>query len=887
MTNIQHVKHHRLVAKPSAIAIALLAPCGLHSTAWAQADPALIALTRPGQRVELGVAAQDRYAAKADEFTGLSNKTPVLIGNLDLEGGGAYDSSDARRWWLSARDLGTRSRSLEAAYGVQGRWRLRLGYGELQRHQSDSYQTPYLGVGGSTLTLPSNWQTIVVPRVNATAPNARGLSPDVTASGVLVNGVLTAPTTAQTAQATAMQAADLPAFRAVPLSTQRTRSQVELEFELGSGWSANGGLTYDRKTGLKPLGAPSRFVGGDTSSILPIPVDEDDHKFALGLAYTGQDAHWQGGYEASTYTNHAPAVTWSLWASPSNTATLATAPSNVMHKLWMSGSLVLGEATRLTAAASRAKTRQDEPFLSDTTAPLVAAPSANARVTADSASLKLSHKLTREWHLGAGAKYELRENRTPVGLYGFYDLNNAPAGTSPFAYLFPSLTGLGTNFNINANTPFSRRSTEVSVDADWRFALGQRLRFTADSTGQKRYCMDSWINCANAPQSREDSLGAEWRGSLNEEVQARLSFKGANRKVDYDENAFLALVPMAGRSPSTATGALAGSTAYGTLTALGLNGWGPNSGLNPAAPAGSALAFYFPLNNVLSNTLYANQNRISELPGMRRYDQADRRREKLQGSVQWQASEALSVQAAVDASTDRYLHSTYGLQRVQSQAVHLDGSYARGERWSASLFGSFETQRTRNAGNTYTANSAAANVNGATVVDGGCFPTLALRNASNKIDPCLDWTSNTNDRSTTLGLSFTASRLVGDKLSLTGSAVVSRGSTDMDVTGGSYVNNPFAGIAGNASSAIAAFYIPATPFPTVQVRSTHLQMSGTWKLDDSSAIRLALAHQQRSSSDFSYEGLQDGVLTQVLPTREQAPQYRVNRIGVSYVMIFR
>jgi hypothetical protein len=272
---------------------------------------------------------------------------------------------------------------------------------------------------------------------------------------------------------------------------------------------------------------------------------------------------------------------------------------------------------------------------------------------------------------------------------------------------------------------------------------------------------------------------------------------------------------------------------------------------------------------------------------MRRFNQADRNRDKLRSSANWQATEALLFQGSLDYSTDDYKKSVYGLQRATQWALNLDGSYALGDDMSIGLFTSFETQRTRFAGNTYTANSAATAVNGATAIDGGCYATIALRNANNKIDPCLNWQTTMKDKTSTLGASFTKSKLLAGKLSLQGSVVYSDGRTDIDVVGGNYVNNPFAGVAGNPTSAIAAYFIPASALPTITAKSLDFRLSGTYKLRADSALRFAYGYQHLTSYDWGYEGSQDGGLTQVLPTREQAPHYTVHSIGISYVMTFR
>jgi MtrB/PioB family decaheme-associated outer membrane protein len=894
MTLLRHLPRPR--ASVIAVNAALLALCGaadLHAqadaapTAEPSSEPGWAELVVPKKTVEVGVAGASRYSAKAFEYSGVTDKRPYLFGNVDLRGGGAYDSDDASRWQIVGSQLGSKAPSLGVEFGVQGRFNLKFEVDELLRNRSDSYQTPYTGVGTNVFKLPPNWIAPVVPRVNATTPNARGLAPAVTGSNAIVGGVSTPPTAAQAAAAATLQAADLPAFRAVDLFTKRSRYGLAWEQSLGSRWALTAGASREHKRGLMPLGAQSRATGGDTSSILPVPIDQDDTQFNLGIAYTGERLQLQAGYESSLFVNNVPSVTWDLWAAPRLSATAATAPSNQFRKLLFIGQYKAGDATTLVGHASYLRATQDAAFLTDSTAPLVPVASANALVVNQTAGLKLLHKATRSLALSAAYKYDLRENRTPVAIYGYYDNNNAASATpSPFAYLYPGLKGLGDNFNLNANTPYSKRVNQINLEGDYHVARSHHLKLGLESAHTARYCLGSWINCADATRATEHTLKLDWRGNVSEDLSARVALATARRKVDYDENAFLAVVPMAAQTPATATGALAGASAYSVLTALGLTGFGPLSGLAPAAPAGSAQAFYFPNNNVLNNLLYGNENRISELPGLRRYNQSDRHREKLRTSATWQATEQLALQGGFDASADRHTRSVYGLQRVSNWAVNLDATYAPSDRYSASVFGSLEHQRSRSAGNTYTANSTATAVNGATLVESGCFATIALRNASNKIDPCLDWTASTRDRTVTLGGTASALKLLGGKVDLTASAVYSEGRTDIDVGGGSYVNNPFAGIAGAPNRTVAAFYVPANALTLVRVRALDLAVVGTYRFGDRHALRLGYGYQRLGSNDWASEGLQDGGLTQVLPTREQAPRYEVHRIGVSYVVDF-
>jgi len=155
------MKSHRIPMRLRASVVAVHGALLVLAGQAFAAEPNLVDLVQPKSTVEVGVANQSEFSAKANEFTGIKRKEPFLFGHVDLRGGGAWDSTDASRWRIEGTDLGTKSGSLEAEYGVQGRYRVRFGYDELRRNQSDSYQTPYLGIGTNTLLLPSNWMAVV------------------------------------------------------------------------------------------------------------------------------------------------------------------------------------------------------------------------------------------------------------------------------------------------------------------------------------------------------------------------------------------------------------------------------------------------------------------------------------------------------------------------------------------------------------------------------------------------------------------------------------------------------------------------------------------------------------------------------------------------------
>jgi hypothetical protein len=568
--------------------------------------------------------------------------------------------------------------------------------------------------------------------------------------------------------------------------------------------------------------------------------------------------------------------------APTNLQTMSSAPSNEVHQFALNANYRFSSSTRLSGNVTYGRSTQNVDFLSDASTPLVPVSSLHGLVVNKAMNLKLSSRPLRGLNVSAAYKYDLRDNQTPVNIFGYYDAGELKSGTSLFTAAYPTL-GLGANTNLNANRPYSRKLNQLNLDADYALTSDQTLRGGLESQKIDRWCNGTWIACVDADQAKETTAKLDWNLNATENLGGRIGVARSSRTVDYNENAFLALVPMANVSP---TGAPGGSTAYGTLLALGLTGYGPVSGLNPLPATGSAAAFFFANNNALANALYANQNRISELVGMRRYNMADRTRDKLRTSLNWQASEAVAIQAGVDYNRDNYSKSVYGLQNAKGLAYTLDASVAADRDTSLSAFVTFEDQRSRSAGNTYTANSTAANVAGFTALSGGCFATIALRNASNKVDPCLDWTSDAQDKVTTLGFAGTRKNLLEGKLDLNAGLSFSSSRSTNEVSGGNYVNNPLA-VTGAPAGTVAAYYILATPMPDVKTKMTELRLGAKYRIDDSRTLRLGYMYQHMSSTDWIYDGMQAGGLAGVLPSFEQAPAYKVHTIAVSFIYAFR
>lgn len=866
-----------LASLPAAVALLCSVPAAAD-----ESNPTKEELTTPQSSVELGAGGVSNGSFKFGEYNGLEDKGAFGIASFHLSGGGAYDSNDATRWHVNATDLGTTARSADADYGVQGRFRLSFQYDEIQHNVWDSYNTPYLGAGGNVLTLPATWQVPIVPANNAAAANARGLSGQVTSANVLVGGTLRAPNAAQLAQAAAIQAADLPSFSAYDLFTTRNRYQAGASFLLSPKWELSATAQHETKTGAQAQSTVTQATG-EVAATLPNPINYRTDQFNVSFGRRSSKDFVQLDYNASFFHDDVRFLRWTEWADLTKTMTMSEAPGNQMQQLSATAGRTFGETTRVVAYGSYSRMTQDQAYQYDAAqVPLLPLTSPQALVIDEAANLKISSRPLKSLSLDLAYKYDERRNETPVNIYGFYDNNSAPAGTimAPFAAaLGVPAAQLGSNVNINENLPFSRKVNQIETDGQWHFVANQSLKLGYEYQQLNRWCEGTWYSCEDVYATKENIGRIEWRGDFSR-VNGRLSYSFGDRTADgYTEQAFLAYVPMANVVPTGAT-----LSAYQYMLLTGLTGYGPVAGL-PAAPLTGNAAVFFPNNNALANAEYQNENRISELLGMLRYYEAPRRRNQAKGDVDFEVTEQVNLQGLVEYRDDNYYDTTYGLYRSKDLSATLDANYSPTRTLAFSAFYSYEMNRSRSAGDSYTANSTATSVAGFTAISGGCYPTIALRNASNKLDPCQNWSTDMRAHTNVAGLTAVWKNLMHERVDLKAQVVVTRASTDINVLGGSYANNPYA-VAGAPAGTVAAYYIPAQALPTIIANSVDARLSVMYRLTGNQALHLSYEYAQLTDADFGYQGYQFGGATSILPTGQFAPYYHVQVFGLSYVATF-
>jgi hypothetical protein len=209
------------------------------------------------------------------------------------------------------------------------------------------------------------------------------------------------------------------------------------------------------------------------------------------------------------------------------------------------------------------------------------------------------------------------------------------------------------------------------------------------------------------------------------------------------------------------------------------------------------------------------------------------------------------------------------------------------ESLSANAFYTYQNQRYQSSGISYSAGSitntaTVGGVAGNTVVSGGCFATVAEKNANAKIDPCLNWNADEKDQVNTLGAGFNWKGLAAGRLDIWGDAVFTWATTRTGVNGGTYANSPYA-VSGQPVVVPAAFFIPAYDMPSVTNNTIELRLVGQYSIDKASSVRLGYMYGRLKSSDYAYDGTQYGTITSVMPTNQTAPNYSVSVVGLSYL----
>lgn len=445
-------------------------------------------LTLPGSQIEVGIGEVSNNSFKYGDYgRGLERSGSYLIGNIQIN---KRSDNNASYLEIVGRNLGLDgSRDIKITGGEQGNYGLSFEYGELSKLYSDSFQSPYNGMGTTILTQPAG----------------------------VTDG---ATTTVMAGLAANMKRFDV--------ETRRQAAAFGLTKQLTGGWNFAVNYKRDQKDGTKLTGAPIQIGTGGSRGVvvLPEPVNYTTDLFDASARFADEKKQMQFAYHTSIFDNANRSLTWdNLYTGTGNTTgRLGQMPDNQFHQLSASGGYTFSKETRLTGKLSLGRMTQNEAFLpyNTTTNVMPTTSSLNGKINTTHVDIKLNTKLAQKAALTAGYKYDDRDNRTPINQYDYYTADRN--ASSPAA----------NNANRRWNAPLSKTQQMLYADLDYELSKVTGLKFGYDYNKNTRNDMPT-------TGDQEHTLKAEVKHNFNDTASARLAYAHSDRDAEaYDGSAGLA-----------------------------------------------------------------------------------------------------------------------------------------------------------------------------------------------------------------------------------------------------------------------------------------------------------------------------------------------------------
>jgi MtrB/PioB family decaheme-associated outer membrane protein len=360
----------------------------------------------------VGYVSEDSF--KFGEYTGLNEKGPYVIGNVESR---YRNIENANYWDFTAYDIGLDSRSLELKGGKQGKYKLSFSYNELPHYLSDTAKTPFVGSGGNRLTLRSDWV-----RSGSTA---------------------------------GMTALDKHLID-IDLKTKRTKLGAGAMYVPAPHWKTSVDYHHETREGQMRIAGSFYF---NTAEFVQ-PVDYTSDSIDLKASYT--DRFWQAklSYHAATFRNQNKSLVWQNPYTPvvagAEQGELAMPPDNQFHQVRASVALTITEKSKLTAEVALGRMTQNETFIDPTTnstittSPLPAA-SLDGRVDTVNAHAKWTTQLSKKLRVNAAYRYNDRDNQSPRHTYEWVITDSSVA-------------------TPRSNLPYSFTKDTLKLDSEYRIA---------------------------------------------------------------------------------------------------------------------------------------------------------------------------------------------------------------------------------------------------------------------------------------------------------------------------------------------------------------------------------------------------------------------------------
>ena len=425
--------------------------------------------------LDVGAGYVSDNSAKFGEYNGLNKKGAFFIGDGAVRSRG----EDGAYWNLNASNLGLDSRSLDAEGGQQGKYKLLLKYDELPHFISDSAQTPFVGNGGASLTLPP---------------------------GFVRGGTTDAMSLAGTLQQ-------------FDIGTDRKRLGVGASWNRTSEWEYAVNFRHETKDGTKRT-AGAFFV--NTAQLIE-PVDYVTDQVDASASYTGKKFQMKLAYYGSKFRNSNPSLTWQdpyTAVDGESFGRLGLPPDNQFHQVQASAGYQFSERTRASGDIAIGRMTQNDNFLPYTFGgPGLPGGSLNGRAATLDANLKLNSAVTDRLRLNAAYTHNDRDNQTPQTAYSVVT-------TDMPTFIGPART----------NLPYSFKQDKLKLSADYRASANLRGSVGADFDAHQRTFQE-------VDTTREDTAWGKISSRILDKVDLTFKLAHGERRNSGSFQAIAGIIP--------------------------------------------------------------------------------------------------------------------------------------------------------------------------------------------------------------------------------------------------------------------------------------------------------------------------------------------------------
>lgn len=229
----------------------------------------------------------------------------------------------------------------------------------------------------------------------------------------------------------------------------------------------------------------------------------------------------------------------------------------------------------------------------------------------------------------------------------------------------------------------------------------------------------------------------------------------------------------------------------------------------------------------------------ANLPALRQYHLADRRRNQAAFSLQFNPADAWTLGLESAWMDDDYRRSEVGLSNSEIRSLSINLSYTPGRNWSAHAFYSRELLDSEQLGFSFRGGP-------------NRLPDLA--------NPERAWQVDHRDRVDTAGLGLRREWMDG-RFSLSGDYVHARARARLDASTGSALSS--------------------APLPTINNRLNSFMLRASYRINPALSLHGRLWRESFNSSDWALDDVAINQLANVILPGEESPNYRVNVVSAA------